>query len=121
MGFTLTSNPYESVIDILTRNVDFVQSEHFQQLIGTGSDLPGVVAAAYARFVASQIRNLPAYEVHALVDPLNELSALQDYRVDTMLREEVLEELEASEVIDEAQKGFCPRLAKLFVSYGDRE
>ena len=90
------SDPYERVIPTLLKlGGDFEASDAFRRLIGYGDDLPGVVACTYAGWVSDQMMADPDADAEYLFRPLNLLADFKDQKVDTMLKDEVLEEFEA--------------------------
>lgn len=89
----LGDQKYEKVIEtLLAASPEFSASQEYKDLIGTGDDLPGVVAAAYARFIK---RNFHANENSSkeLFEPLNNMAEWDDGQVNEMLENEVFEEL----------------------------
>ena len=105
-----SGSAYDAVIPAILHNVpDFEHSEEFRQLLGTAEDLPGVVAAAYARYMARLIAS-GLGQLDVLVAPLNLMASWEDDRVDTMLRDEAIEQLEADGVLDRVEPMFSDKL-----------
>jgi hypothetical protein len=113
MEIVPSQGAYDSVIDALTQHGCFTQSIEYKQLIGNAGDLPGVVASAYARFMARLIKTSPDMAVDILVEPLNLIASWDDSRVNTMLQDEVIEQLEADEIINKVEPKFSNKFMEL--------
>jgi hypothetical protein len=94
-NFTLGTNKYDNVIDTLSACPEFLASKELGELSGTGDDLPGVVAAAYARFIKRMLDDEQPFT--KFFEPLNTMAAWDDNRVNELLETEVFEELFDSE------------------------
>jgi hypothetical protein len=66
MSFVLVPSPYEDIPQWLTRSLpEFAASEEYASLRGIAEDLPGVVLAAFGRFLARAALRSPSDEVLA--------------------------------------------------------
>ena len=114
----ISGNAYDVVIPILLHlGRGFVGSEDYEALKGTADDLPGVVAAGYARYVARARKASDGDDWSVLIQPLNLLSAVGDPRIDEMLRDEVIEQLDADEVLEDAKAWFSDDLMRVLGGY----
>jgi hypothetical protein len=110
MEIVHSGGAYDAVIPTILGSVpDFAHSDEFKLLIGTAEDLPGVVAAAYARYIARLIRSRRV-AVDDLVAPLNLMASWDDDRVDTMLHDEAIEQFEADGILDQVEPMFSQKL-----------
>lgn len=89
--------PYRlpEVISVLEAAPEFAASPERAGLDGHGEDLPGVVAAAYARFLSRKVAGLTDQGLARLILPLSNLAAWRDGPVDRLLEDEVFEMLDA--------------------------
>ena len=88
MSFVLVPSPYEQIPETLKAAVpEFAQSEDYR-LGGKMEDLPGVVLASFARFLATIVNNKVTGPLEAGVDVIDRLCASDDHRIDAAMEEE---------------------------------
>jgi hypothetical protein len=105
---------YSSVIPTLLKyGRGFKNSVEYGRLIGSAEDLPGVVACAYAAYLGRQFKMDPKYAIANLIYPLNLLASWDNSKVNTMLADEVVEQLEADGVLNELEGKFSAPFRKL--------
>jgi hypothetical protein len=61
MSFVLVPSPYEDIPETLKAVVpEFAASDEYRMLLGNAEELPGVVLASFARFLARLARGSPS-------------------------------------------------------------
>jgi hypothetical protein len=115
-NFVLTGDRYEAIPTLLLRaGQGFSISPEFRLIARNGEDLPGVVAAAYARYVARMMQESPS-SVTRLFEPLNEIASWDDYKTNTMLKDEVVEQFQADGVLEALTPFFSTAMQKLLTN-----
>jgi hypothetical protein len=109
-------NSYTDVIPLLTSERGFAESEEFKMLIGTAEDLPGVVASAYARY-AGEHKHDGVEALQRLMRPFNQMASWHNEEVDTMLQDEVFEQLEADGSVEELTSGMSKELLSMLLMW----
>jgi hypothetical protein len=103
---------YNDVIPIITDNSDFVGSDQYRKIVGIADDLPGVVAAAYAKYLGAHRHSRLNNRIE-LMRPFNEFAGWHDVEVDNMLRDEVFEQMAADESLVEFKSAMNSDLLNL--------
>lgn len=85
-------NKYDRIIPLLMEIEGFVDSPEYESIKEIAFDLPGVVSAAYSKYI---IRVLCIFKddqkIIPLMKPLNEMAEWRDQAVNNMLEDEVFE------------------------------
>ncbi|MBO9602849.1 MAG: hypothetical protein J7496_10125 [Novosphingobium sp.] len=102
MNFIIKDDEYDSVIKIINESKKFLLSNEYKIIKGNGEDLPGVMSAAFTRYLINGIKSgiLDKSKFSNDFNIINQISEIKSEKIIHVFYDEIFPQEEFSLILD---------------------